>query len=167
MSSQKEYGSTQKASAPHASSISDAEREVMNVLWARSPLSSFHIVQALADSTDWNPKTIKTLLSRLVKKGFLAYEKEANRYLYFPTISRQEAIRRESSSFLDRVFRGDAASMLLHFVRSTELSPEEREELKALLDGMPNSPPAADAKPERLDRQDAPGGEKPPGDEAP
>ena len=130
MSSQKNDESTRKVN------ISDAEWEVMGVLWDEAPLSSYRIVERLRDSTDWNPKTIKTLLSRLVKKGFLDYETEANRYLYFPTVSRKDSIREESRSFLDRVFRGDSASMLLHFVKSVELSADERDELRELLDRM-------------------------------
>ena len=116
--------------------ISDAEWQVMSLLWEESPLTSFRIVERLRDSTEWNPRTIKTMLSRLVKKGFLDYEVEANRYLYSPTIDRKESVREESRSFLQRVFQGDAGSMLLHFVKSTELSAQERERLRDLLDQM-------------------------------
>ncbi|MDA8020886.1 MAG: BlaI/MecI/CopY family transcriptional regulator [Thermoanaerobaculia bacterium] len=112
----------------------------MSLLWETSPLSSYRIAEQLSESTGWNPKTVKTLLSRLVKKGFLNYEKEANRYLYYPTVSRRESIRHESRSFVDRIFRGDAASMLLHFVEETELSDEQRDELRQLLDRMDGSP---------------------------
>lgn len=120
----------------HKVRISDAEWEVMSLLWDESPLSSYRIVERLSESTHWKPKTIKTLLSRLVKKGFLDYDVEANRYLYFPAINRRDSIREESRSFLHRVFRGDAASMLLHFVQSAELSSEERDQLRAALDEM-------------------------------
>ena len=113
----------------------------MSVLWDEAPMSSYRIVERLSESTDWNPKTIKTLLSRLVKKGFLDYETEANRYLYFPTVSRKDSVREESRSFIDRVFRGDPASMLLHFVKSVELSSDERDELRELLDRMDEDEP--------------------------
>ena len=116
--------------------ISDAEWQVMDLLWKESPQTSFRISESLSESQSWSPKTVKTLLSRLVKKGFLGFDKEANRYLYFPTVSRRESIRKEGRSFIDRLFGGDAASMLLHFVEASELSSKERDELRARLDRM-------------------------------
>ena len=114
--------------------ISDAEWEVMTVLWDEFPRSSAAVVEALAPTTGWNPKTVKTLLTRLVKKGFVVTESEGNRYLYLPAMSRREAVGEESRSFLDRVFQGDAASLLLHFARSVDLSEEEAQKLRDLLD---------------------------------
>ena len=117
-----------------APKISDAEWEVMTALWKESPRSSAAIVEELAPGTTWSPKTVKTLLTRLVKKGFVATESQGNRYLYSPAVSRQETVREASHSFLERVFQGDAASLLLHFARSVDLSPEEARELRSLLD---------------------------------
>ncbi|MCH9651353.1 MAG: BlaI/MecI/CopY family transcriptional regulator [Deltaproteobacteria bacterium] len=114
--------------------ISAAEWQVMNFLWDHSPAGSAEVVEHLQESTDWKPKTIKTLLARLVKKGFLTTEQLGNRYQYRAANSRQEAIQTESSSFLSRVFKGDTASLLLHFARSTELSEQDRQELRRLLE---------------------------------
>ena len=138
MSSQKDHKKAQDT--PRPVKISEAEWQVMNLLWETSPLSSYRIAEQLSETTGWNPKTVKTLLSRLVKKGFLGYETEANRYLYFPKVSRRESILQESHSFLARFFQGDAASMLLHFVKNTELSTEQRDELRDLLDNMEDGP---------------------------
>lgn len=115
--------------------ISDAEWEVMAALWDESPRSSAAVVDEIAPRTGWSPKTVKTLLTRLVKKGFVDTETVGNRYLYRPAVSRRETVREESRSFLDRVFQGDAASLLLHFARSVELSEDEAQELRDLLDG--------------------------------
>ncbi|MEM1179488.1 MAG: BlaI/MecI/CopY family transcriptional regulator [Acidobacteriota bacterium] len=139
MSSQKGNGTSQEdheGRQEPAVKISEAEWEVMTLLWEDAPQTSFRIVEQLRESTEWSPKTIKTLLSRLVKKGFLSFEKEANRYLYFPLVSRRDSIRRESRSFLDRIFQGDAASMLLHFVQDGALSDDERHHLRSMLDRM-------------------------------
>lgn len=113
--------------------ISDAEWEVMQVLWESAPRTSAQVASALAESTGWHPKTVQTLLGRLVKKGCVGYEAEGGRYLYRPTVSRRAAIRTEGRTFLDRVFGGDAASLLLHFAREAELSPEEADELRRTL----------------------------------
>ena len=64
-------------------SITDAEWEVMNVLWdAAGPLAADEVVGRLAGRKSWSPRTVKTLLNRLIKKGPLAFEAEGKRYLY-------------------------------------------------------------------------------------
>jgi BlaI family transcriptional regulator, penicillinase repressor len=113
--------------------ISDAEWQVMDVLWRRSPLSAADVVESLRDETQWNPRTIKTLLARLVKKKALAYEVSGNRYLYRPKVAREHCVRRESQSFLHRVFGGQAGPMLNYFVRTTRLTPQEIAELERIL----------------------------------
>lgn len=115
------------------SGISDAEWEVMEVLWDEAPLTSRDVVDRLLEVTDWSPKTIKTLLGRLVRKGALAYAEQGNRYLYSPAVARKDAIRAEGRSFVDRVFGGDAALALLHFAGQVDLPPEEIEDLRRLL----------------------------------
>ncbi len=113
--------------------ISDAEWEVMNALWEQSPRTASEVVAVLGDRMSWNPSTVKTLLGRLVKKGVLRYRAEGNRYLYAPAIARERYVRTESKSFVDRVF-GSEAPMILHFLREADLSREEIEELRRILD---------------------------------
>lgn len=116
------------------SGISEAEWTVMEVLWQESPLTSREVVERLAGETDWSPKTVKTLLGRLVKKEALSYEEHGNRYLYVPRVSRRDAVRQEGRSFVDRVFGGAPEAALLHFARQVELPEGEMEELRRLLD---------------------------------
>lgn len=114
--------------------LSDAEWEVMKVLWQRAPLTASEVIDALAEPMQWRPNTVKTLLGRLVKKGALRFEQEGNRYIYRPAHSRERYVRREAASFLDRVFSGETAPMLVHLVRGARLKKEEIEELRRLLD---------------------------------
>jgi BlaI family penicillinase repressor len=115
--------------------ISDSEWDVMNVLWsAESPLSANEVVERLAGLRDWNPRTVKTLLNRLINKGALAYDAEGKRYLYRPRVSREQCVRDETRSFLSRVFAGAPGPMLLQFVAQAKLTPDEVEALKRLLD---------------------------------
>ena len=113
--------------------ISDAEWEVMEVLWAHSPLTANEVVDQLAGRKTWSPKTVKTLLNRLVTKEALAFDTQGKRYLYRPAIQRDQCVRGESHSFLDRVFGGAIGPMLAHFVNQSDLSPEEIESLQTLL----------------------------------
>jgi BlaI family penicillinase repressor len=114
--------------------ITEAEWEVMNVLWDRAPLTASEVSDTLSGRMQWHPKTVKTLLGRLVRKGVLRYTTEANRYVYSPAIPRQRYVRQESASFLERVFGGETAPMLAHFVRNTRLTQEEMDELRRILD---------------------------------
>jgi BlaI family transcriptional regulator, penicillinase repressor len=114
--------------------VTDAEWEVMNVLWDESPRTANDVIELLGDRMKWHATTVKTLLSRLVKKGVVRYRSEGNRYLYFAAIPRQRYVREESASFIDRVFGGETTPALMHFVRNTRLSKEEIDELRRILD---------------------------------
>jgi len=115
------------------SKIADAEYEVMDVLWRKSPLTGNEVIQALSERTGWKPNTVRTLISRLVKKGVLDSRKEGKEYLYTPLKSKEECIKEEGESFLKRFFDGSLLPMLAHFVEDEKLSDAEREELKGIL----------------------------------
>lgn len=114
--------------------ISDSEWLVMDVVWDRAPATAEDVIGALPRSLKWHPRTVKTLLHRLVKKGVLGYERTGNRYLYRPLVAREECIREASRSFVSRVFGGNAVPLLEYFVRDGGLSPREIEHLRRLLD---------------------------------
>ena len=114
--------------------ISDAEWEVMKVVWDEHPIAANDVVGRLAGRRDWSPRTIKTMLSRLVRKGALTFQAEGKRYLYAPAVSRGACVRAESRSFLHRVFEGAAGPMLVHFVRDAKLTADDIETLRATLD---------------------------------
>jgi len=105
----------------------------MRVCWERSPITAQEIIDALTARDDWHPKTVKTLLNRLVKKGALGFEKDGRVYLYHPLVAEKDCVSAESESFLERVFGGSLKPMLAHFVESRTLSPEEIAEIKRLL----------------------------------
>lgn len=113
--------------------ISDAEWDVMAVIWERSPMTAQQVVEALAGRKSWNPRTVRTFLNRLVKKGVLAFEVEGNRYLYRPDVSREQCVRQESESFVSRVFGGSAGAMLVQFVQQADLTAEEIRQLRHIL----------------------------------
>lgn len=114
--------------------ISDAEWEVMQVLWRHSPATAKQMIDQLSQSHDWSPTTIKTLISRLVKKGAVTYEAEGKVYYYSPAVSEKECYRAERRSFLQRLYNGSLAPMLMHFLEDEPLTKEEIEELKKILD---------------------------------
>jgi BlaI family transcriptional regulator, penicillinase repressor len=113
--------------------ITDAEWEVMEAVWAGGPLAAGEVVERVAPGQKWKPRTIKTLLNRLVKKGAVSVEVDGRRHTYRARITRDSVVKRETRSFLSRVFNGDAAPAIVHFLEQGRLSPEQIKELKETL----------------------------------
>ena len=97
--------------------ISDAEWEVMKILWNRSPALSAEIVEALGKTHPWEPKTVKTLITRLVKKEAVGFEQKDRKYLYYPKVSKEECIKTEAKSFLVKFKDGMMRPLLTAFLR--------------------------------------------------
>lgn len=115
--------------------ISEAELEVMKVLWADSPKTSAQIVQALEGKNDWKPKTIQTMITRLVNKGAITVEKPtAKVYLYAPLVTQEQYQSYANQSFLKRLYNGSLNLMLTSFVKEQSLTQEEIDELKQILE---------------------------------
>jgi BlaI family penicillinase repressor len=114
--------------------ISDAEWQVMQVIWERRSATAAEVIALLSPQTRWQHRTVRTLLARLVEKGALSARADGNRYVYTPLVSRARCIRQESRAFLNKVFGGDATELLVHFLRDTDISAEEIDKLKRLLD---------------------------------
>lgn len=115
--------------------ISDTEWEVMRAVWAGHPCSAQEVIARLqAEDATWHPKTVKTLLVRLLRKRALTHRAEGRAYAYRPLVQEDECQAAASESFLRRVFGGSLRPMLAHFVQSRKLSPREIQELKRLLD---------------------------------
>ena len=66
--------------------ISEAEFEVMKVIWKYAPISTNEVTEKLTQTTDWSPKTIQTMLKRLVTKKALTYEKQSRVFVYTPLV---------------------------------------------------------------------------------
>ncbi|WP_419569675.1 BlaI/MecI/CopY family transcriptional regulator [Rheinheimera sp.] len=113
--------------------VSQAELEVLKVLWQQAPLTANQVVDTLADASQWHEKTVKTLLNRLVAKGAVSFEKDGRAYLYSPAVQQGEYQLKESQSFIQRVFAGRLAPLVAGFARHDKLSKEDVAELKALI----------------------------------
>ena len=113
--------------------VSDAEWEVMKVIWRKAPCSALDVIAELTPGSGWRPATIKTLLNRLIAKGALRFKKNGRAYVYSPAVAEDELKRAEADSFLTRVFDGGLSPMLAHFVQSRRLSAREIADLEAIL----------------------------------
>ncbi|MDE6959731.1 MAG: BlaI/MecI/CopY family transcriptional regulator [Lachnospiraceae bacterium] len=113
--------------------ISEAEFEVMKIVWKFAPINTNEITKRLEKTTSWSPKTIQTLIRRLVAKGALAYEKQSRIFVYRPLVEEQEYVNQESHSFLKRFYGGRISAMLSAYIENDRLSKDELETLRSLL----------------------------------
>lgn len=115
------------------SKISDAEWEVMKIIWKNPYCTASRVIDSLKDHKEWKPKTIKTLIRRLLEKEVIGFEPFGREYKYYPLINEEDCVKEESKSFLQRVYRGSLKSMLLNFIEDDNLSKEDVEELTRIL----------------------------------
>ena len=113
--------------------ISDAEAQVMGVLWRKQPLGTDEIALALQDSQDWQMATVKTLVNRLLNKGAISAEKEGRRYLYSAVLQREDWLSSQSLGLLDRLFQGSLTPLVAHFSAQRKLTAAELKALKQLI----------------------------------
>ena len=114
--------------------VSDAEWEVMKVLWENSPLTSSEVIEAIKRDTDWSPKTIHTLISRLVKKNAISVDKSTSFYKYTPLVSQNELRKVETKSFIEKIYNGSLQLLISNFIKEETLTEKEIQELKRILD---------------------------------
>ena len=117
--------------------ISEAESKVLEVFWrAAGPLSAEDVIAAMDNERDWSAGTIRTFLTRLVKKKALAAKADGRRYLYRPRIKRDDFVHKQSRDLIDRLFGGRITPFLTQFSQRQRLSRDEIEELKRLIERL-------------------------------
>lgn len=113
--------------------ISESEWEVMKIIWDKKEVTSNEIIEELKDKKEWKAATVKTLISRLLNKEAISFNKKGKEYIYYPLIEEEKTVIEESMSFINRVFNGSVSDLLLNFVKSEKLTEEDIDELKEIL----------------------------------
>ena len=115
--------------------ISEAEFEVMRLVWDQAPVSTNEITEKLTETTDWSPKTIQTLIRRLVTKGALTYEKQGRMFVYTAAVEEDEYLKAKSTSFVKHYFNGDITALVSSYLENDCLSEADIESLREILSG--------------------------------
>ena len=116
--------------------LSDREWTVLDALWQTGGAELGQLVEALRPHTGWNRNTVLTYLPRMEAKGLVAIDKESSPHRYRAALDRADCQARERRSFLQRVYRGSAGDLIAAFLKEETISPQEREQLRQLLDEM-------------------------------
>ena len=116
--------------------LSEAELELMAILWSRSPLAASDIIAAVPSERDWSATTVKTMLARLVEKGALATKSQGRRFLYTPLIARDSVAAEQAGRLVDRLFGGRLSPLVAQLAARRNLSDEDVADLEALVKGL-------------------------------
>ena len=114
--------------------LSDGEWTLMKALWEDAPMTITQLTAAMKDSTGWSKHTIISMLSRMEAKGAVKYQSNGRAKLYSPVLQREDAVKRETSHFMDKVFDGRMGVMLNAMMDSRPMTQEDLDELSAILE---------------------------------
>lgn len=115
---------------PVSCKISDAELEVMKILWREKRSVPFSDIRTeLNRKMCWEKSTIATLLRRLLKKGVVSVQEREIHY-YTPNISKEDYIRIKEKSWIDKLYEGSAKNFVASLCQSGELTEDDIDELK-------------------------------------
>lgn len=115
--------------------ITDAELEIMQVLWEKRKCSLNEIVEELNNKEDKNRNTIKTLLRRLILKGSVESKKTSLRgTVYIPKVKKERFLYNQNENFVQKLYDGSTGNLLLNFVENKKISKEELQKLIDILE---------------------------------
>jgi predicted transcriptional regulator len=121
--------------------ITDAELAVMQVLWDRGETSIRQICDVLyPHGGPSHYATVQKLLERLEAKGFVRRDRTQQVHLFQATIGRDDLIGRRLRSLAEQLCGGSLTPLLTHLVKIKALSPQERAELRALIEQSEDAP---------------------------
>lgn len=104
--------------------ITDAEWQVMRMIWAGKDTTSSEIITHLGNAKGWSPTTIKTLLARLVKKNIISFNLRDRTRLYYPLLTENDCVRKEMHNVIMRLYGQTVNHESRHFVFYGHNDPE-------------------------------------------
>lgn len=116
--------------------LSDREWTVLEALWQRDGAELGELVDCLEPYTGWNRNTVLTYLTRMEKKALVRIDKGTSPHTYHAAMDQEACRAQERRSFLNRVYRGSAGDLVTAFLKEEQISKEERDRLRQLLDDM-------------------------------
>ena len=117
-------------------SLSNAERAVMSAIWENPNQTMSGIIETMGNQMDWKYNTYVSYVGRLCEKGFAGYKRLGRDNFYYPLVEKEQCFMEESKDLLDRFSSHSAKDLLVYMIRDSDLSAQDRDELKALLDDL-------------------------------
>lgn len=114
--------------------VSASEWEVMRVVWAQKETNSRTIIDSLEDKKGWKAATIKTLIGRLTKKGWLETDKNGKSFIYRPAIDEDTALKNQAQTLLNGWCNTDADKVINALIQASILDDEMKQNILSTLD---------------------------------
>ena len=119
---------------PELPPLSDAQLEIMNLVWDRGKATVRDVWTALAHRRGVSRNTVSTMVTRLEEKGWLRHRVVGGTFLYWATQPRDKVLPRMVHRLVDAAFKGSAEGLVLTLLEGGRLSPDEVKRIKAMLD---------------------------------
>ena len=113
--------------------ISEAEWEVMRVVWSNNQVTSKLVIEILKEKKSWSVSTIKTLLSRLVEKDMLQTEKIGNKFLYSAKCLENDCLEVLTRNFIRKFCSKKTKNIINYAIEENNLSKSDIDEVIQLL----------------------------------
>ena len=116
--------------------LSASEWKVMNALWTIGQGALGEVVAATERRQDWSPETVKTLLRRLVVKGYVKTQRVGSSFLYFPNKPAASVLKKAGETLLGYAVEGTVAPLMAHLIKGGRLTRDELQSLRTLLEEL-------------------------------
>lgn len=113
--------------------LTEAEWKLLECLWEQSPRTGRETTEYMSMHVGWTRSTTLTMLRRMTEKGLISCDESGNVLKYGPLVCREDAVRRETKSFIDRVYKGSVGMLLSTLTEKQELSNSDIDELYDIL----------------------------------
>ena len=124
------------ADSPQQPHPTNAELEILRVLWRRGPVTVRDVHEALSKDRAVGYTTVLKLLQIMTDKGLVTRDESSRSHVYQAAVSEETTQRRLVSDLLDRAFEGSAAGLLMQALAARPATPEELRQMRALIDQL-------------------------------
>ena len=114
--------------------LTDAEAQVMAILWRLQRASVGDVVTAISETRHVTYSTVQTILRILETKGYVTHDKVARAFVYEPVVDERQARRRALRHLVSRLFEGSPSLLVLNILEDEDIDPAERVQLKKLIE---------------------------------
>ncbi|MBQ3210401.1 MAG: BlaI/MecI/CopY family transcriptional regulator [Oscillospiraceae bacterium] len=113
--------------------LTETEWKLLECLWEKSPRTGRETVEYMAEHIGWTRSTTLTMLRRMTEKGLIGCDESGAVLTYSPFVKREDAVQRETRSFIDRVYKGSVSLLINALTEKQNLSQRDIDELHAIL----------------------------------
>lgn len=118
--------------------LTDAQREIMEIVWARGEVTVSEVRAALAERRELARNTVQTMIVRLEEKGWLKHRQTGRTFVYSAKRPRTVSLGAKVSQMVDRLFAGSPEEMVTALLEYRGLSPDEAERIRAMIEDAEN-----------------------------